>query len=239
VGSPKVLLDPPEHVQVGEGRLDHHHVGALGDVQGDLAQGLVAVGRVHLVAGAVPEPGRALGRLPERAVQAGGVLGRVGQDRQVGEPGLGRGRAGSRPPGRPSSRWARSPSPRPRPGRRRPAGTAPGSGRWPPPAPGRGPGVAGQHPAVAVVGVLAQAQVGDQGDVVAQVGARARSARWMIPSGPRPGSPRRPWRPGSRTAAAPGCRARPARPPPCAGSPACAGHARAWRRSGPPRRSPP
>src|ERR671935_53148 len=61
------LLDPPEHVQVGDRRLDHHHVGTLGHVERDLPDGLLGVGRVHLVAGAVAEAGRALGRLPERA----------------------------------------------------------------------------------------------------------------------------------------------------------------------------
>ena len=49
----------------------------------DLADGLVAVGRIHLVALAMAEVGGGAGGLAERAVEAGGVLGRVGHDRQV------------------------------------------------------------------------------------------------------------------------------------------------------------
>jgi hypothetical protein len=47
-----------------------------------------AVARVHLVGGAAPEPRRALGSLTERTVQRGGELGRVGEDRGLGEAGL-------------------------------------------------------------------------------------------------------------------------------------------------------
>src|SRR3712207_8377471 len=59
-------------VQVGQGRLDHDRVGTLGEVLRHLAQRLVGVGRVHLVGRAVAELRRTLGRLPERAVEAGG-----------------------------------------------------------------------------------------------------------------------------------------------------------------------
>ena len=51
----------------------------------DLAQRLVAVGGIHLVAAAVAEGGRRVGRLAERAVEGGGELGGVGEDRQVVE----------------------------------------------------------------------------------------------------------------------------------------------------------
>ena len=49
----------------------------------DLAERLVGVRRVHLVAGAVAEPRRALGRLAERPVERGGELRRVRQDPDV------------------------------------------------------------------------------------------------------------------------------------------------------------
>ena len=51
-----------------------------------LAQRLARVGRVHLVAGAVAELGRAVGGLAERAVEAARVLHRVAQDRRRLEP---------------------------------------------------------------------------------------------------------------------------------------------------------
>ena len=62
--------DPGDDVEVGQRRLDHDGVGALGEVLGHLAQRLVGVGRVHLVGRAVAELRRALGRLAERAVEA-------------------------------------------------------------------------------------------------------------------------------------------------------------------------
>ncbi len=63
-----------------------------------------AVGRVHLVAAAVAERGRRVGRLAERAVEGRGELGRVGQDRRVGRARPRRARRGSRRRGRPSCR---------------------------------------------------------------------------------------------------------------------------------------
>ncbi len=77
------LLDAVQHVEVGERRLDHEHVGALLHVQQRLAHRLVGVGRVHLVAAPVAERGRGVGGLAERPVEGGGVLGRVGDDRRV------------------------------------------------------------------------------------------------------------------------------------------------------------
>ena len=100
--------------------------------------------------------------------------------------------------------------------------------------------VVGQHAAVAVIGVLVEAQVGDEHHVVADLGAQvapARPARCRRP--PRPANPRRPWPRGCRTGRRRGPRARPARPPPCAATPACAGHVRAATRSAGARRFPP
>ena len=56
--------------------LDHHHVGAFLEVERDLAQRLVAVGRVHLVGllVALAERGRRADRVAERAVEADAYL---------------------------------------------------------------------------------------------------------------------------------------------------------------------
>ena len=66
--------------------LHHHHVGALVEVELDLAQRLVAVGRVHLIGAlvALERAGRAQ-RIAERPVEGGGVFGRIGHDLHVEE----------------------------------------------------------------------------------------------------------------------------------------------------------
>ena len=79
------VLHAPHHVEVGQRGLDHDHVGALLHVEQRLAQRLVAVGGVHLVAAAVAEGRRRVGGLAERAVEGGGELGAVGDDRRVAE----------------------------------------------------------------------------------------------------------------------------------------------------------
>src|SRR6202030_2733669 len=61
--------DLADDVEVGERGLDHDDVGTLGDVQGYLAHGLAAAGRVLLVGRPVAELGRALGGLAERPVK--------------------------------------------------------------------------------------------------------------------------------------------------------------------------
>jgi hypothetical protein len=53
-----------------------------------LPQRLAGVGRVHLVGAPVAELRRALGRLAEGAVEGGGVLHRVGEDRHLRVPAL-------------------------------------------------------------------------------------------------------------------------------------------------------
>ncbi len=72
-----------DDVEIGQAGLDHDHVGALGYVHGDLAQGLVAVRRIHLVGLLV-----ALQRLDADGVAIGavkgrGVFGGVGHDQCV------------------------------------------------------------------------------------------------------------------------------------------------------------
>ena len=76
-----------------------------------------ALARVLLV-GAPVALQRGVDGLAERAVEGGGVLRGVGQDRDVGVAGARRARPGPRRPGRPSSRSARPCRRRPRPGRR-------------------------------------------------------------------------------------------------------------------------
>src|SRR5271165_4689299 len=81
------VLDAAGDVEVGQGRLDHDTVGTLRQVKGDLADRLVAVGRVHLVAAAIAKAGGTFGRVAERPVIAAGELGGVGHDRDVCEAG--------------------------------------------------------------------------------------------------------------------------------------------------------
>ena len=119
-GTSTIALHRGDHVEVGERRLDHHHVGALVEVGLHLDQRLAGVAPVLLVALAIAAAGDLdVDRLAERAVQTAGVLGRVGEDRHVGEARRHRARHGSRRPGRPSSRSARRRARRPWPGRRR------------------------------------------------------------------------------------------------------------------------
>ena len=72
---PERVLHPRDDVEIGQARLDHHEVGALGEVELDLAQRLLDVGRVHLVAALValepPErcrPPRGTGRRRPRHI---------------------------------------------------------------------------------------------------------------------------------------------------------------------------
>ena len=79
------ILDASDHVKVRERRFDHHDVGALLDIEQRLADGLVGVRRVHLVATAVAERRRRVRRIAERPEERRGELGRVGHDRRVGQ----------------------------------------------------------------------------------------------------------------------------------------------------------
>ena len=76
--------DGRDHIEVRKRGFHHHHVGALGDVEGDLVERLARVGRIHLVAAAIAELRRALRGVAERSVERGGVLRRVREDRDLG-----------------------------------------------------------------------------------------------------------------------------------------------------------
>ena len=73
-----------DDVEIRERGLDHHDVGALGDVERDLLERLAPVVRILLVALAVAAAhDRHVDCVAERAVERGRVLGRVGEDRDL------------------------------------------------------------------------------------------------------------------------------------------------------------
>ena len=142
-------------VEAGQARLDQQDVRPFGHVLRELAERLATVGRIHLVAAPVAERRGAVGRLAERPVERGGGLGRVGHDRGVGAPRP----IERRPDGRHLAVHHRRGRHDVRPG----LGLAHG-GRGQPLERGVvvDRAVAGQRSAMAVVGVLAQARVGDR-----------------------------------------------------------------------------
>ena len=71
-----------DHVEVRQRRLDHDRVGALLEIELALAQRLAHVRGIHLVAAAVAERRRRVGRLAERAEERGRVLRGVREDRR-------------------------------------------------------------------------------------------------------------------------------------------------------------
>ena len=77
-----------QNVEIGQAGLDHDHVGAFGDVEFHFAQRLVRIRRVHLIGAFVADQrGARADRVPERAVEGGGVFGRIGHDLDVVEAG--------------------------------------------------------------------------------------------------------------------------------------------------------
>src|SRR5258706_995430 len=74
-----------DYVEVGEGGLDHYHVGAFFEVEGYFFQGFAGVGGIHLVAAAVAELWRGLGGFAKGTVKAGAVFGGVGKNGDVFE----------------------------------------------------------------------------------------------------------------------------------------------------------
>ncbi len=78
----ELLLHAPDDVEVRHAGLDHHHVGAFGEVERDLAQRLVGVRRVHLVdlLVALAEVGGRADGVAERTVEGARVLRAVRHD---------------------------------------------------------------------------------------------------------------------------------------------------------------
>ena len=79
----ETLAHRPDHVEVGERRLDHQHVCTLVEVERAFAKRLADVRWIHLVAAPVSEGRGRFGHLAERAVERGGVLGGIGDDRRL------------------------------------------------------------------------------------------------------------------------------------------------------------
>ena len=75
------LAHRAQHVETRHARLDDQRVCALFHVGDGLAHGLAHVRGVHLVAAAIALSGRGAGGLPERTVERGGILDGVGHDR--------------------------------------------------------------------------------------------------------------------------------------------------------------
>ena len=83
------LLGIADDIEVRAGRLDHNDVGALLDIAVDSAAREPAAARRQLVAFAVAKGGARAGGVAERAVQTAGEFGRVGhQDDLVGDAGF-------------------------------------------------------------------------------------------------------------------------------------------------------
>ena len=77
-----------EHVQIRQTGFHHHHVGALGDVESDLAQGLIAIGGIHLVAPLIGLAERRFGPegLAERSIKGRRIFRGVGKYAHVAVP---------------------------------------------------------------------------------------------------------------------------------------------------------
>ncbi len=81
---PEMVLHPRDDVEIGQAGLDHHHVGALLEIEPDLGDRLVGIARVHLV-GALVADQRRVGadRVAERAIEGRRVFRRIGHDLHV------------------------------------------------------------------------------------------------------------------------------------------------------------
>src|SRR6266478_3956790 len=84
-GNIEFVADGSNDVEIGEGGLDHYHVGAFFQVEGDFFQGFAGVGGIHLVGTAVAELRSGLRGFAEGAVEAGAVFGGVGKNHHVFE----------------------------------------------------------------------------------------------------------------------------------------------------------
>ena len=86
-GHAEFIFDAAHDVQIRHAGLDHHHIGALGDVHCYFAQRFVRVAGVHLVDlfVALAQIGRRAHGIAKRAVKRRSVLGAVGHDAGVDE----------------------------------------------------------------------------------------------------------------------------------------------------------
>ena len=200
-----------QHVEVGQRRLDHHEVGALGDVEQRLA---------HALADVAPGPaGRSGGRPGARSRRPRGTGRRRPRRTSPSRPGsttsvcpaASRAR-GSPRPGRPSSRWARPGRRRRRPGRAPSRRTPRGCGRCRPHRRGSStpqwPWSVNSSRHRSLITVSASPTSATTSVI----------ARLRMPVGvDRAGAGRRPWSSGCRRASPRRARPRPPRPRPPAG----------------------
>src|SRR6266436_7147323 len=84
-GDVEFFADGANYVEIGERGLDHHHVRAFFKVERDFFQGFAGVGGIHLVAAAIAELRGGLRGFAERAVEAGAVFRGVGKNGGVFE----------------------------------------------------------------------------------------------------------------------------------------------------------
>ena len=174
IGGQRHVEGPPgcrDHIQEGQRRLHHHHVGALGHIEADLLYGLPGTGHVLLVGAAVAAARDGhVHRVAEGPVQGGGVLGRVGEDGGLLEAAAVEGGADG----------AHLPVHHPRRGHDVSAGGGLGQSDAGVDLEG---GVvvhaaaAVEHAAVPVVGVLVHAQIRDQHHLVTEIGAQIGQRR--------------------------------------------------------------
>ena len=77
------IVHPADDVEVGEGGLDHEEVGSFLDIERRFPERLAHVPGVHLVGAPIAELGRTLRGVAERSVECRGVLDGVGHDGDV------------------------------------------------------------------------------------------------------------------------------------------------------------
>src|SRR5690606_41015019 len=81
-GHTQLLLHPAHDIQIRHAGLHHHHISAFFQIEQHFVDGIVAVGRDHLITGLVTldqVAGRTY-RIPEGPVIGGGILGRISHD---------------------------------------------------------------------------------------------------------------------------------------------------------------
>ncbi len=79
-GKSRLLAEAIDHIEVEEGGLDHEHIGPLLLIELCFEERFAPIGRIHLVPPFVAKRGSGAQRIAKRGVEAGGVLGAVGQD---------------------------------------------------------------------------------------------------------------------------------------------------------------
>ena len=174
-----------EHIEVGHRRLDHYHVRTFSEIEPDLLHRFANISEVLLVGGTVaPADDGYVDRLAERSVERRGVLGGIRQDRHLGVTCEVEGGANCRhltihhPRGRHDVH----------------AGLGLGDRNLGIAAQGGivvdGP-VGAQQAAVAVVGVLVEAEVGHELDLVAESLAQSAQRQLHDPVGVRSTRPGR------------------------------------------------